>query len=312
VTALVDPDLERARALARRVGDPAIGSSHVELPAPVDLALVAVPNALHEPIASDLLRAGVHVLVEKPMGRTVAECDRMLAASAATGAILAVGHDFRYYPVARYAREFFRAGLLGPVRAVDVRQSTGIGWPAVSPAVLTREAGGGVLLDFGIHLLDLLLWWLGDLRVLAYRDDAAGGVESECECDMELATGAPVRIELSRTRALRDTVLVECERGTIELGVFDPAVVRLGAPGLEPLEATVPDPEFERAPLRTIFARQLADVVGAIREGREPLVPGWQGRRAVEVVEACYGARRSLRYPWDYPSAYTTVQGTAP
>ena len=303
VAVLVDPDQERALALARRAGGAPVVARHDDLPVPVDLALVAVPNAHHASVAADLLRAGVHVLVEKPMARTVAECDRMVAAAAGSGRILAVGHDFRHYPVAHYARELFHSNLLGAVRAVDVRQSTGLGWPAVSATVLSREAGGGVLIDFGVHLLDLLLWWFGDLRVLEYRDDAAGGVESDCTCRMELTGGVEVRMELSRTRALRDTMLVECERGTVELGVFDPAVVRLSAPGLRPIDASVPDPEFARAPMRAVFSRQLDDVVTAIRENREPLVPGWQGRRAVALVEACYATRRPLAYPWDVPAA---------
>jgi predicted dehydrogenase len=312
VIALADPAIERARALGARAGVPAVVASHRDLPTAVDLALLAVPNAFHEPIASDLLRAGVHVLVEKPMARSVVECDRMLAEASATGAILAVGHDFRHYPVARFARELFLAGVLGTVRKVDVSQSAGANWPAVSTAVLTPASGGGVLMDFGVHLLDLLLWWLGDLRALAYRDDAAGGVESECECELELATGAPVTVALSRARGMRDTAVVECERGTVELGVFDPAVIRLHVPGASVLSGMVSDPDFERAPMRTVFARQLEDVVLAIRQGREPLVPGWQGRRAVALVEACYRRREPIRYAWDFSDAYRSVGRMGP
>jgi predicted dehydrogenase len=304
VAAVVDPTIERAHALARKAGDPPAFSTHDQLPPGIDLALVTVPNAVHEPIASDLLRRGVHVLVEKPMARSVDECDRMIEAARATGAVLAVGHDFRQYPVAQYAYHLFQSGLLGAVSGVDVRQSTGSGWPAATSAVLSATSGGGVLIDFGVHLLDLLLWWLGDLTAVAHRDDAAGGVEAECQCEMALATGAPVRMELSRTRTLRDTVVVHCERGSVELGVFDPAVIRLSLPGATVLAGAVPDPPFDRAPMRTVFARQLAEVIGAVRDGREPLVPGWQGRRAVALVEACYGIREPLRFPWDIPESY--------
>lgn len=313
IVAFADSAIDRARALAARVRGAAALAGHAELKGRAELAVVAVPNACHAPVTAELLRAGLHVLVEKPMARSAAECDRMLEAAAAAGVVLAVGHDFRHYPVARYARELFASGLLGPVRRVDVRQSAGGRWPAVSTAVLSPESGGGVLLDFGVHLLDLLLWWLGDLRAAAYRDDAEGGVESECECELVLDTGVPVRMELSRTRALRDTAVVECERGTVELGVFDPAVIRLAVPGGSAvLAGAVPDPEFERAPLRTVFARQLDDVVAAVRGRREPLVPGWQGRRAVALVEACYALRQPLRQPWDFPAAYASVGRSGP
>jgi hypothetical protein len=69
----------------------------------------------------------------------------------------------------------------------------------------------------------------------------------------------------------------------------------------------VPDSEFERAPLRTVFARQLANVVSAIRGGHPPLVGGAQGRHAVGVVEACYARRVPLRHPWNYPESYASV-----
>src|SRR5688572_2191298 len=95
VVACVDPAVERAQALAARAGAPLALAAHGELAGRIDLALVAVPNAFHETVTVDLLRAGIHVLVEKPMARSAAECDRMLAAAAESGAVLAVGHDFR-------------------------------------------------------------------------------------------------------------------------------------------------------------------------------------------------------------------------
>ena len=143
VVAMVDTAIDRARALAARVSASLALSNYAELPGKIDLAIVAVPNALHERVAVDLLHAGVHVLVEKPMARTAAECDRMLVAAAQAGAVIAVGHDFRHFPVARFARDLFAADLLGAIRRVDVRQGTGGRWPYASSAALLPEAGGG-------------------------------------------------------------------------------------------------------------------------------------------------------------------------
>jgi predicted dehydrogenase len=307
LVAFADTTPARAAAVAARARTGRTAADHRELIGAVDAALVAVPNAWHEPIASELLRAGIHVLVEKPMARTIAECDRMLAASTQGGAVLSVGHDFRHFPVARFAHDFFAAGLLGPITSVDLRQSAGGRWPYASTAVLSPSAGGGVLLDFGVHLFDLMLWWLGAIEPIAYRDDAEGGVESECEAELRLASGAPVRVELSRSRQLRDTLVVEGERGTIEIGVFEPAIVRLTPRGGRVLAGTAPDPRFERAPLRTVFDRQLADFVAAARTGAPPLVSGVEARRAVAVVEGCYGRRAPLRWPWSWPEARAAV-----
>lgn len=313
IVAFADPALERARGLAARVEGAVALPSHEALVGLADAVLIAAPNAVHESVAVPLLATGVHVLVEKPMARTAAECDRMRGAAAAGQAVLAVGHDFRHFPVARFAKELFASGILGPVRYVELRQSAGGRWPYASTAVLSPEAGGGVLLDFGVHLLDLLLWWLGDMRALACRDDALGGIETECELELELTAGAPVEVTLSRGRALADTVIVACDGGTVEIGVFEPTRVRVTpAGGSLPLVGAVPDAEFERAPLATVFRRQLEDFVGAIRNARPPAVTGEDGRRVVALAESCYALRQPLRLPWDYPEAYAAVGRAGP
>jgi predicted dehydrogenase len=159
-----------------------------------------------------------------------------------------------------------------------------------------------------VHVLDLLSWWFGELRVIRYADDASGGVEAECACDFELPCGAPVHVDISRRRALRDTFIVEGDRGTIEIGIHEPAIVRLALPSAPLLAGGIPDPEFERAPLRTVFARQVADFIAAIEGERDPLVDGRQGRRVVELVERCYERRQPLRRPWDFPEAYASIE----
>jgi predicted dehydrogenase len=306
LVALVDPSAGRASALASRARTAHTVADHRELAGHIDLAIVAVPNALHSLIACDLLGAGVHVLVEKPMARTTEECDRMIAAATAAQVVLAVGHDFRFFPIARFAHDWFAAEPLGPVRRINVRQSAGSRWPSVVPDVLSRNAGGGALITFGVHIVDLLCWWFGELNVAAYRDDAMGGVEAEAECEFTLADGAPVLLELSWLRNMRDTFIVECARGTVEIGIHEPAIVRvsIGDGGSE-LIGEIPDQAFERAPLRTVFGRQLDDVVAAVRGTRPPLVGGVDGRRAVAAVEACYAMKRPLSRPWDYPQAYS-------
>jgi hypothetical protein len=60
--------------------------------------------------------------------------------------------------------------------------------------------------------------------------------------------------------------------------------------------------------MRTVFGRQLANVVAAVRESGVPLVGGAEGRRAVGLIEACYAVREPLRLPWNYPEAYSAVR----
>jgi len=309
LVALVDPALERARALAASSGAAHALGNVDALAGLVDAAIVATPNRLHAPVATSLLEAGIHVLVEKPLARTTAECDAIAAASAAAGRVVAVGHDFRWFPLAHFARSLFASGMLGQVGHVDLQQSQTGSWPSETTSAFSREeSGGGVLIDFGVHMVDLLAWWLGDPRVVAYRDDSAGGVETECEVDLELPEGGTGRIVLSRRRELRDTFVVRCERATVEIGIFEPATLRITLADGGRLDGNVPSPDFARAPLRWVFGRQLRDFADAVRSGTEPLVTLADGRRAVTFVEACYGVRTPLRHPWDWPEALAAVQ----
>src|SRR4029079_16144068 len=94
-----------------------------------------------------------------------------------------------------------------------------------------------------------------------------GGVETECELRLRTASGAEVLVELTRLREMRDTTIVRASRDTVAIGIFEPALLRLGA-----LSGDVPDLEFERAPIRTVFVRQLTDFAHAVHTGSAPAV----------------------------------------
>src|SRR3954468_1372951 len=219
---LVDADRGRARDLAARFGVPETATDIRSLPGRVDAAIVALPNSLHAPVSIDLLRQGIHVLVEKPMALNVGECDAMIAAAEAGRAVLAVGLEFRFFDSSLFVRNLLRDGLLGKIQRFEMHQGVIPRWPFATDFLLKKEtAGGGVLADFGVHVLDLLLWWLGDWTTVNYRDDAVGGVESDCEMELMLGSGElaiPGRVEISRTRNLRNTCIFTGERATLEAG----------------------------------------------------------------------------------------------
>ncbi len=302
---LVDADEKRARDLAQQYGVPEVATDYRELPGQVDGAVVALPNSLHAPVSIELLRRGVHVLVEKPMAMTVAECDAMIEAARAGRAVLAVGLDFRFFDSSLLVRDLLRDGLLGEIRRFDLRQGVIPRWPFATDFLLKKEmAGGGVLADFGVHVLDLLLWWLGDLTVSNYRDDALGGVESDCEMTLATASGLAGTVEISRTRNLRNTCVFEGERARLEVGIWDSdPEVRLSIAGSEVALAG----RARRATEKGIhsglnfldtFIRQIDDFARAIRGRGKPFVPGCEGRRSLALIESCYAQRRFLELPW--------------
>jgi predicted dehydrogenase len=297
----VDAVEKRARALAQQYGVPEVATDYRELPGQVEGAVVALPNSLHAPVSIELLRRGVHVLVEKPMAMTVAECDAMIEAARGGRAVLAVGLDFRFFDSSLLVRDLLRDGLLGEIRRFDLRQGVIPRWPFATDFLLKKEmAGGGVLADFGVHVLDLLLWWLGDLTVTGYRDDALGGVESDCEMTLATASGLAGTVEISRTRNLRNTCVFEGERARLEVGIWDSdPEVRLSIANSEVMLAGRARRAGEMGlSFLDTFIRQIDDFARAIRTKREPFVPGSEGRRSLALIESCYAQRGFLELPW--------------
>ena len=301
---LVDADAGRAKALADRFGVPETATGYDRILDRIDAAVLALPNHLHAPVAVDLLRRGVHVLVEKPMALNGREADGMIAAAEESGAVLAVGLDFRFFDSSLLVRNLLRDGLLGPVRRFELRQGVIPRWPLATDFLLRKEtAGGGVLADFGVHVLDLLLWWMGDWKEVEYRDDAQGGIESDCALRLTLRSGVTGTVEISRTRSLRNTCVFEGERATLEVGIWDPdPEIRLSIADREvSLAGRARRDGGAGLDFTNAFVRQIDDFAGAIREGREPFVPGREGRRSQELIEACYAARQPLDLPWSNP-----------
>src|SRR5262245_49475494 len=284
VMALVDANKARAEQLAMDFGVPHILTAYRDLlHLGVDVAIVALPNYLHAPVSIELVTSGIHVLVEKPMALSIAECDEMLQAAEAGRAVLAVGLMRRFLHAGRFAKWAVDSGLLGDIISFDIRDGLVFDWPLTSDFFFhTEMAGGGVLIDTGVHTLDQLLWWLGDVKSLEYYDDNYGGVEAECELYIKLESGAEGIVELSRTRDLRNTAIIRGERAEIEVDLGknalalrflnSPVQIRgQGAPWEQGAAAA-------QSQIDLIVAEH-DDLLEAIRTGCAPAVSGVEGRR---------------------------------
>jgi predicted dehydrogenase len=233
------------------------------------------------------------------MALSTAECDAMIAAAAKGKATLAVGHLRRFFHSSRFVKRAIELELLGPITGFDAREGTIYSWPAASDFTFRKESGGGVLSDQGAHTLDTLLWWLGEPESVEYRDDAEGGVEADCEIRLRMKNGAQGVVELSRTRELRGTVILHGERGSLEIESKFDSDVQLRLPGEDTyLDGRTLRTDEPAEDVNDIFRRQLADFIGAIRQGRDPVVSGTEARRAVACLEACRAVRQPLELPW--------------
>jgi predicted dehydrogenase len=261
----------------------------------VDAAIIALPHHLHAPVSLHLLAQGIHLLVEKPMALTAAECDAMIAAAGASGAVLAAGQTRRFFNAYRLANGIFERGLLGRITSFDLREGSIYNWPVRSDFMFRRETGGGVLRDTGAHTLDALLWWLGEPAEIEYRDNARGGVESDCELRLTYPSGATGSVELSRTRNLRNTYRFTGELASLELETqLDGRVTLEVNDHPVPLAGKAPPED-----VWGIFRRQLDDFGESILHRRDPCAPGADARRVVALIERCLAARQPLHFPWE-------------
>ena len=248
----------------------------------VDAAVVGTPNALHATQAVAFLEAGKHVLVEKPMASTVAEADAMLAAARGSGAFLMVAHCWRFHPDVQALRARVDAGELGQI--VKTRSyGAHAGWGPSGWFTDPELAGGGALVDMGVHAIDTTRYLLGDpapVRVCAAVGTRYGAYPVDDDA----------------------VLLVSWDNGTssvVEAGWWQP---RLG--GLEAdtelygtggyarvWEMTEPPPGYEHC-TQPMYSAQLAEFVDAVAAGRQPHPSGEDGRVVVRVVEQAYASAR--------------------
>lgn len=231
-----------------------------------DLAVIALPNALHSQAVELGLQAGLNLLCEKPLALTEAACRRMAEQAEQAGRLLAVNMVRRLLPEGGRFREVLDSGRLGTLRSVSWERGEPYGWLSDSGDFF-RPENGGVLADMGIHHLDRLEQALGPLTPARYEDDARGGVEANASFDLENGSGVPVRLRLSRTRRLKNHILLEGSAGreTIEEGELSPAH----------------------------FTRQLRIVLDHLAGGPGSIVTARQAASTVALVEWAYRNRRS-------------------
>lgn len=304
ITALVDCNRARAEHLAKQYSVPAVLTDYRDLHrVDIDVAIVALPNYLHAPISIELLSAGIHTLVEKPMALSVAECDRMLQAAQDGGAVLAVALPRRFLYASRFAKWAIDSGLLGRLMSVDMQDGVVFDWPLVSDFFFRKEtAGGGVLIDNGSHAVSHVLWWLGKVRSFEYYDDSCGGVEAECKLSLEFRSGAVAIVELSRLRNLRNTTIVRGERGELEVGLWKNSIaLRLADSNIliHGQGALRDRPLMSEQSQIDLVAAEHEDFLTAIKTGRQPVISGAEAKGAIALIEACYKTRRPLIQPWD-------------
>jgi predicted dehydrogenase/nucleoside-diphosphate-sugar epimerase len=313
ISALVDPNLARARQLASLYGvaNTFPSADHVDKTI-ADAILLATPAFHHAPGAIEAMSRGLHVLVEKPMALSYADGARMVATARQHGVVLTVGLFRRLLPAIRLFRAALDAGHIGEVLNVTAEVGDAYTWQLTTLAGMRRqEAGGGMLVDMGSHVLDLILYICdASPSLVEYADNASEGIETDCTLEIGLSrhgTFVPAHVELSRTRTLANTIRVEGSRGALEWKFGERMRVLLHTPSTlvdtwsgstrpSAIEARWSDepeqPGYEG------FRAQINDFVSAIADGTTAQLSGESVLSSVALIEQCYARRVALPEPW--------------
>jgi predicted dehydrogenase len=162
-----DTNLSRAQALVElaKTGRAVTDFNEAISDAQVNAVIVATINSTLAEISAAAIRAGRHVLVEKPAGVSVAQIDNLIGLEKKQGVCVRVGFNHRYHPAFTKAREIFESGVMGELMFIRARYGHGgrVGYDKEWRAD-PKLAGGGELMDQGVHLIDLAGWFLGEFK----------------------------------------------------------------------------------------------------------------------------------------------------
>jgi len=284
---VVDPDLDRADAVAREFGCRAFGSvaqmltTHSEVRA----ASVAAPTVYHLEVARALMVAGVDVLIEKPLATSLAEADELVQLAATHRRIAQAGHLERFNPAVRATIPLLTRAMFFEVHRLSV--------------FTPRSLDVDVVLDLMIHDLDIVLSFANSpvkevravgLPILSGKVDIANvRLEFESGC---VANFTASRVSTERVRKLRffqPQQYVSVDYGRQEVLVFTVgADAAPGAPTVNPQIKVAKPPVTSEEPLHA----ELKSFLHAVRQRSAPVVPLEDGRRALSLALDIVGAIR--------------------
>jgi predicted dehydrogenase len=255
----------------------------------IEAVYVATPVHLHAEQTIAAAEAGKHVLCEKPMALDVDQCDRMIAACRANKVKLGVAYYRHFYPAVRRVKELIDSGELG---APIVVQVNAFEWfdpkPAEARSWLIRKdlSGGGPMLDFGCHRIEVLLDLFG--RVSNVQSTLANTffdreVEDVATAIFQFERGMCGTLTVAHAaREPQDTFDLFCTHGSIHIPVLNEGTMRVLTADGERTEAH-PNAKNIHQPLIEDFAM-------AVLENREPVVTGEIGKEVARLEEKIYSA----------------------
>jgi UDP-N-acetyl-2-amino-2-deoxyglucuronate dehydrogenase len=266
----------------------------------IDIINICTPSGFHANIAVEAAKAGKHIVVEKPISLTLEDADTIIRTCRDNNVKLTVVHPNRFRPAVKALKQLLEEGMFGKISHANatVRWNRNQAYYDQAPWRGTKSLDGGVLMNQAIHNLDLLLWLVGDfievssMNATRFRDIEAEDVSLGL---VRFESGALGVIEAAVTiypKNLEETLSIFGETGTVKIGgptanFFEHLNVEsLSKEDTEQLIVTVKKNPIGKPGHECI----IEDIIQAIKEDREPVVTGEDGKRALELVVDLYKA----------------------
>jgi predicted dehydrogenase len=297
IVVVVEKFPEKATPFAEKYGIPNHYTTIEELAnvGGVDALVIGTPNFLHAPQAIAALEAGIHVMVEKPMGMNAAEAEQMLAAAEKSPAHLMVAHCWRFDEEVLWLKKMVDAGKIGKIirtKGYGIHTHWGpSGWFAQKAL-----AGGGALADMGIHAIDTARFLLGDpqpISVYAKIDTHYGDydVDDTGIILINWGNGATSYIESGWWQPHMDGPEAATQLyGQTGFGSVFPTLMEIPDPINEKLDVInegFPFPRAEHCP-QVMYTNQIQYFITCIKENKSPNPGGLEGLVNMKIVDAAY------------------------
>ncbi len=293
---ICDADREVGEATARRFGTSFFPAPQDLYRKGIDAVSIATPTRLHFDIAHEAVASGIHVLLEKPFTGDVEQAEKLTEEAEDQGVVLAAGLIERHNPCVEFAHDALREGAYGKLIAISARRVS---------SFPTRVRDVGVMMDLGIHDVDVLRYLVGTEVERVYSvagRERHDHFEDHATALLTFRGGVTGTVEVNWLTPMKVRRLaLTCLNNFVEVDYIDQSldISASSLPKYDPSNLYQAPFEYEtrqvalkkEEPLR----RELVDFLAAIEEGRKPLVDGREAMRTLRVVTAIAEAQRRGR-----------------
>ena len=261
-----------------------------------DIAIVCVPHIYHLDICKILIANSKHFILEKPPARNHKETLELLNVLKDYNKKVTINHFRRFLHITKFIKDAINTRRFGKLLSFDWEEGHPWAWDVASDSFWDPiKSGGGVLIDTGSHVFDLLFWWLGMIQLIDYKDDSFGGVEANCIVSIKSIDDSTGSVRLSRSMELRNTAIFNFENLHIEFGLDKNYCRVINISNGFEIDLKILN-QFQS--YKSLFTDLYKDIFNSILCDHDVYIDLNETADYMKLITACYVQKRQLSLPW--------------